>query len=88
MKFDKTLASPQEKNGCNKAGYQSIDNGQNCYKLFNDQQKTWDNAELTCRSDGGNLVSIRDGFEQAYISLVKTSSSNFEWIGLKNVTNN
>jgi len=32
------------------------------------------------------LASLRDGFEQAYITLVKTGSTDPEWIGLKNVT--
>ena len=66
-------------------GYQSIDGGQNCYKLVSRQQKTWNSASDFCKSDGANLASIRDGFEQAYMSLIKTSSINAEWIGLKSV---
>jgi hypothetical protein len=75
----------QENNGC-KEGYQTIDGGQNCYKLVSKSPATWDNAEKFCKNDGGNLVSIRDGFEQAYVSLVKSGSVNREWIGLKSVS--
>ena len=81
----KTLAAPTENNGCDKDGYLSIDMGQNCYKLISKSPKSWDNAEEYCKADGGHLVSIRDGFEQAYVSLVKLGSVNTEWIGLKNV---
>ena len=62
-----------------------MDGGQNCYKLISKQPKSWDSAQDFCKSEGGNLVSIRDGFEQAYVSLIKTGSINPEWIGLKNV---
>ena len=67
-------------------GYQSIDGGQNCYKLVSKTAKNWNDAETFCKSEGGSLVSIRDGFEQAYVSLVKTGSVNSEWIGLKSVS--
>jgi hypothetical protein len=77
------LASPAENNGCAKEGYLSIDGGQNCYKLFSKLSRNWDSALQYCKDDGGNLVSIRDPFEQAYLSLVKLSSVNPEWIGLK-----
>ena len=69
-----------------KEGYQSIDGGQNCYRLVSKQPKSWDNAQEFCKSEGGNLVSIRDGFEAAYVSLIKTGSVNLEWIGLRNVS--
>ncbi len=60
-----------------------MDGGQNCYKLFGKQPKNWLGAQDFCKSEGGNLVSIRDGFEQAYVSLIKTGSVNSEWIGLR-----
>lgn len=47
---------------------------------------SWDNAQQFCQKEGSNLVSIRDGFEQAYLSLVKTASINSEWIGLRSVS--
>ena len=72
-------------NGCDKEGYQSIDGGQNCYKLVSKQPKNWLAAQDSCKIDGGNLVSIRDGFEQAYVSLIKTGSVSSEWIGLRSV---
>jgi hypothetical protein len=53
--------------------------------LITGQPKSWDNAQQFCRNDGGNLASINDAFDQAYISLVKTGSINTEWIGFKNV---
>ena len=74
-----------ENNGCTKENYLSIDGGKNCYRLVSKQKKSWDEAQQFCKNDGGNLVSIRDGFEQAYITLVKTGSIEPEWIGLKNV---
>ena len=80
------VAAPQEVNGCLNEGYQSIDGGQNCYKLVSKTIKSWDNAQSECKNDGGNLVSIRDGFEQAYISLIKFGSVNHEWIGLRSVS--
>ena len=80
------LASPVESNGCDNENYKSIDGGQNCYKLVSNQPKTWDSAQDFCKSEGGNLVSIRDGFEQAYVSLIKTGSVNPEWIGLRSVS--
>jgi hypothetical protein len=80
------LASPIESNGCDKDGYQSIDGGQNCYKLFSKQSKTWYNAFDICKNDGANLLSIRDAYEQAYVSLIKTGSVNPEWIGLIKVS--
>ena len=79
------LATTLESNGCVNEGYQSIDGGKNCYKLFGSLPKTWDNAQDSCKNEGGNLVSIRDPFEQAYVSLIKTGSISSEWIGLKNV---
>ena len=72
-------------NGCDKEGYQSIDGGRNCYKLVSKQPRTWDSAQDFCKTEGGNLVIIRDAFEQAYVSLIKTGSVSPEWIGLKNV---
>lgn len=78
-------ATKEENNGCNKENYQSIDNGNNCYKLVSKNPKNWQDASDFCKSEGGNLVSIRDPFEQAYVSLIKTSSINAEWIGLQKV---
>ena len=63
----------------------SIDGGQNCFKLVSRESRNWDSADEYCKKDGGYLVSIRDGFEQAYVSLVKTASVNPEWIGLRSV---
>ena len=47
--------------------------------------RSWNDAQIYCKNEGGNLVSILDAFEQAYVSLVKTGSVNPEWIGLKSV---
>lgn len=46
---------------------------------------TWDQAHAFCSNEAGTLVSITNGFEQAYVSLVKTGSVNPEWIGLRSV---
>ncbi len=65
----------------------SVDSGKNCYKIVNSESKKWDDAEKYCNNDGGNLVSIRDGFEQAHVNLIKyTGSVKSQWIGLKNVS--
>jgi hypothetical protein len=53
--------------------------------LYSKTPKSWEDADDICKADGGRLVSILDGFEQAYVSLIKTGSVNSEWIGLKSV---
>jgi hypothetical protein len=64
----------------------SVDSGNNCYKLVTNQTMGWSDALEFCRRDGGDLVSIRDGFEQAYVNLIKyADSAKSQWIGLKNV---
>lgn len=83
--WNSSIAAPQENNGCDKEGYQSVDGGQNCYKLFSKSSRNWNSAQDFCKNEGGNLVSIRDGFEQAYVSLIKTGSVDSEWIGLRSV---
>lgn len=70
-------------NNCTRPGYSSLDNGKNCYKVYL-EKKAWNDAKKYCEQvDGGQLVSITDGFEQALMYLltyVKTQSD--PWIGL------
>jgi hypothetical protein len=74
----------QANNECKKDGYISIDNGNNCYKVYSNVEKTWNEAKSQCVQDGGDLLSIRDPYEQAYVSLIKTAGSiKPQWIGLK-----
>ena len=75
--------SQQANNNCAKEDYISVDGGNNCYKAYPSDLKSWSDSRAQCKSDGGDLVSIRDGFEQAYVSLIKYSSSvNSQWIGV------
>jgi hypothetical protein len=67
-------------------GYFSIDKGRNLYKLFTTEM-SWRSARDFCTdTENANLVSIRDGFEQAYLFLLVNSMSSSPWIGLINKT--
>lgn len=53
--------------------------------MFN-KAKTWDEARAICQEDSGDLVGIRDGFEQSYLTLLSYLSASIEskpWIGLR-----
>lgn len=64
----------------------SVDNGKNCYQLYLDKKK-WSDAKQYCKQyDNAELVTITDGFEQAFMNLltfVKTQAD--PWIGLTKV---
>ena len=60
-----------------KEGFMKFNDG--CYKWV-EEEKTWLEAETDCTQQGGHLVSIWDGLEQAYVfTSVKRAES---WIGL------
>ncbi|XP_018918688.1 galactose-specific lectin nattectin-like isoform X1 [Cyprinus carpio] len=53
--------------------------GKRCFKVFNDP-KSWKDAEVTCLNHGGNLASVHNNKEHAFIKLLVSSSKSF-WIG-------
>ncbi|KAF7668437.1 hypothetical protein LDENG_00014640 [Lucifuga dentata] len=57
-----------------------------CFHL-NRMQKTWSAAQLECRKEGGDLVSIRNVEDQSFvISQLGFASSDELWIGLNDRT--
>lgn len=74
------------KHDCEKDDYSSLDGGQNCYKHYLGQDKTWDEANNMCIKDSGNLVTISNAFDQSFLRLISYLSAaqeNKPWIGLK-----
>uniref|UniRef100_A0A8C1JDR0 C-type lectin domain-containing protein n=1 Tax=Cyprinus carpio TaxID=7962 RepID=A0A8C1JDR0_CYPCA len=53
--------------------------GKRCFKVFNDP-KSWKDAEVTCLNHGGNLASVHNNKEHAFIKNLVSSSKPF-WIG-------
>ena len=64
----------------------SVDNCKNCYQIYLEKKK-WSDAKQHCKFyDNAELVTITDGFEQAFMNLltyVKTQAD--PWIGLSKV---
>ena len=58
--------------------------GINCYKVFEEDPKTWQDAKQYCeQTESGKLLSILDGFEQSYIRLLSyVNPLSNPWIGL------
>ncbi|XP_023649166.1 macrophage mannose receptor 1 [Paramormyrops kingsleyae] len=59
-----------------------------CYKFFGESQsdlKSWQDARSYCINLGGNLVSILNEREQAYLTITRTGISSDAWIGLNDV---
>jgi hypothetical protein len=77
-------SKPNLQKDCSRPGYSSADDGINCYKIFEDSPKTWKNAREFCeQQEGATLASIRDGFEQSYVSLLSyVDTLSTPWIGL------
>ncbi|ESO94148.1 hypothetical protein LOTGIDRAFT_161348 [Lottia gigantea] len=79
-KRNPVLANPiPSKLGCTVTGYQRYD--RSCYSLKTDK-KNWQDAQTQCQQDGGNLASIWDIYEQAFVSLLSKSMKAYSWIGL------
>ncbi|XP_062407758.1 macrophage mannose receptor 1-like [Sardina pilchardus] len=53
-----------------------------CYKT-EFASKTWREAQLVCKAEGGNLVSIRRKEEQAFLTTLMLNAPGDLWIGLK-----
>lgn len=66
--------------GCQSGYYRFRDN---CYKLFKDNYD-WTGAENICKKDKGNLVTISNPFEQAFVEILTGhyNDSYMFWLGL------
>ncbi|CAB3993328.1 Hypothetical predicted protein [Paramuricea clavata] len=83
-------ASKVGKNGYCDPGW--VPNGQYCYEFHNDESdyKTWRDAKNTCEkgtnsSAIGELVSITNELEQAFVTLNLKGSKTPLWIGMNNL---
>uniref|UniRef100_A0AAR2LBX1 Macrophage mannose receptor 1 n=1 Tax=Pygocentrus nattereri TaxID=42514 RepID=A0AAR2LBX1_PYGNA len=57
-----------------------------CYKFVGKgSEKSWHDARQYCISQGGNLVSIRNEAEQAFLTTMMASAFDDMWIGLNDV---
>ena len=70
---------PPTTNPC-PAGY--ISWYQNCYKLV-EEPKAWEEAQVACEQEGGNLASIDMSYDQAFIAGVVIQGKADAWIGLR-----
>ncbi|XP_015232976.1 PREDICTED: macrophage mannose receptor 1 [Cyprinodon variegatus] len=55
-----------------------------CYKFFGDK-KNWQNARSHCQKEGGNLVSIANEKEQAFLTAQSLSQQDDLWIGMNDI---
>ncbi|CAG5120963.1 unnamed protein product, partial [Candidula unifasciata] len=67
--------------GCHQ-GYQRFHSS--CYKFFSDSYD-WATAQNMCKLDGGNVVTVSSGVEQAFVEIVTghVNDSLQFWLGLK-----
>ncbi|XP_074624200.1 uncharacterized protein LOC141882148 isoform X4 [Acropora palmata] len=61
-----------------------------CYLLVSDSKQTWENARRVCRQDPngrmkGDLVTIDDQYEQAFLITAIGGRQSFFWIGLNDL---
>ncbi|XP_036384637.1 C-type mannose receptor 2 [Megalops cyprinoides] len=70
---------PPTKNPC-PSGYTSWYN--NCYKLV-EEYKTWEEAQAACQQEKGNLASIDQSYDQAFVAGVVLQGKSDAWIGLR-----
>ncbi|KAL4617320.1 macrophage mannose receptor 1-like [Arapaima gigas] len=80
MKKSNTIPEPPPTRTPCPPGYISWYN--NCYKLV-EEQKTWEEAQLTCQQEKGNLVSIDYSYDQAFVAGVVLQGKTDAWIGLR-----
>ncbi|XP_072768346.1 C-type lectin domain family 19 member A-like [Nerophis lumbriciformis] len=72
--------SGEDKDGCCPKDWTQFDD--HCY-IFQDDTRTFADAESVCNNLGGNLASIRSYVENlAIVGLVKDGGAEFTWIGL------
>ncbi|XP_077862270.1 macrophage mannose receptor 1-like [Saccoglossus kowalevskii] len=55
-----------------------------CYQFESESPQSWDSAQSRCQQSGGNLVTVNDNVEQAFLTSQLTSIVNGDmyWIGL------
>ncbi|NXA13712.1 MRC1 protein, partial [Sapayoa aenigma] len=56
-----------------------------CYKFFGSSYEYWTTARRTCTSLGGNLASVHNEQEQAFLTFHLKDVSNDPWIGLNDI---
>ncbi|XP_070535374.1 macrophage mannose receptor 1-like isoform X2 [Ptychodera flava] len=62
------------------AGYTYYNGG--CYKVYKNPQ-TFQQASMQCRKDGGNLASLMNAFEEAYVETLVHIQGSSLWIGME-----
>ncbi|KAL3871516.1 hypothetical protein ACJMK2_039510 [Sinanodonta woodiana] len=83
-KQDPSIPTISPPSSCS-AGYASMVNSQNCYKLYSNAKKTWKDAQVVCKADGGNLASILNVNEAAFIQVLAYNMAPY-WIGLSDAS--
>ncbi|XP_035247102.1 macrophage mannose receptor 1 [Anguilla anguilla] len=58
----------------------------NCYKLA-EEPKTWEAAQEACEQEKGNLASIDQSYDQAFVAGVVLQGKSDAWIGLRRQEN-
>uniref|UniRef100_A0A8C5Y4E3 Macrophage mannose receptor 1 n=1 Tax=Microcebus murinus TaxID=30608 RepID=A0A8C5Y4E3_MICMU len=77
--------TPSVPSGC-KEGWKFYNN--KCFKIFGfaeEERKNWQEARKACMGFGGNLVSIQNEKEQAFLTYHMKDSTFNTWIGLNDV---
>ncbi|GFO24785.1 Cd209 antigen-like protein c [Plakobranchus ocellatus] len=65
-------------------GWLKTPSGANCVKLFDNPTKSWHDARRACKSNGGDLVIIRDKDKSKFIEeQLIHKNYNPIWIGLR-----
>ncbi|XP_061778196.1 macrophage mannose receptor 1 [Nerophis ophidion] len=56
-----------------------------CYKIVGADRKTWQDARQHCQDQGGNLVSVLNEREQAFLTTQLLAYNDDLWIGMNDV---
>nr|XP_057915903.1 macrophage mannose receptor 1 [Doryrhamphus excisus] len=56
-----------------------------CYKIMGTDKKTWQDARTYCKNQGGNLVSVVNEPEQAFLTTQMLTYGEDLWIGMNDV---
>ncbi|XP_069133695.1 uncharacterized protein [Argopecten irradians] len=78
-----TLQGTPQLSDCEMAGFTFVEDGQLCYKTFNDQL-TWYNAYDACRNIGARLVVLKNTEQVKHLLTPNPDeiSKTFAWVGL------
>nr|XP_006816218.1 PREDICTED: uncharacterized protein LOC102809517 [Saccoglossus kowalevskii] len=65
-----------------------IGSGYSCYRFESTPTKTWSNAQTQCQAWGGNLATVNDNLEQAFLASILSTLIRNEryWIGLNDLS--